>query len=589
MTLAENMGTDPSPGEDQTGGMRNAGSPTPAVFPEPESQRPTIVGRDYVISAGHPLVAQVMSEVLAAGGTAIDAGVVGGLVSNVVQVDMCNLGGVAPTLVKKAGEDTIHTLDGVGPWGREATLSAFLERHRGEMPLGSPPGVVPAAFDVWCATLSQFGTWRIADAIAPALDLAQRGFVLDQRTAQALGILGNGFSAYESSLAVYWPNGRPPQAGEVLVQPDLAMTLGRLAACDEGARGTGIDAARTLFYEGEIGQELIAFHRETGGWLTEADLAEYRPEIGTAQGVDFRGWKIFTPGPVGQGPVMQQALGILEGFPLEDLVRGSADHLHLVGEALKQGFAERERHYADPDFATEKIETLLSETRLQQLRAEIWPDKAGDGAASAPAAGHGKFDTTYICVADADGNIFSSMPSDTVDGAPIAPGLGFFVSPRGVQSRLDPDHPAAMAPGKRPRLTPAPAIMTNSETGEALAIGCPGGDMIVQAMVQTVVDLICYGMTPQQAVEAPRIATFSHPGSFYPHPCFPRRLAYEDRFDAEVIAELKRRGHVLHRWPAFEFDAGGVSIAGTRILSSDGEPRLVAAADPRRNTYAVGR
>jgi gamma-glutamyltranspeptidase/glutathione hydrolase len=181
------------------------------------------------------------------------------------------------------------------------------------------------------------------------------------------------------------------------------------------------------------------------------------------------------------------------------------------------------------------------------------------------------------------------MPSDTIDGAPIAPGLGYFVSPRGVQSRLDPAHPACIAPGKRPRLTPAPAIIANPATGEAMAIGCPGGDMIVQAMVQSVVDMICYGMTPQQAVEAPRVASFSHPGSFYPHPTFPRRMAVEARFPEDVLADLEARGHVLHEWPAFEFDAGGVSIAGTRILAEGGSPRLVAAADPRRITYAVGR
>ena len=576
-------------GADQTGGMRNAGSPTPAVFPAPESMRPTIVGRDFVVSAGHPIVAQVMAEVMAKGGTAIDAGVVGGLLSNVVQVDMCNLGGVAPTLIRVAGDDTVHVLDGVGPWGADVTLQAFLDRYHGEMPLGSPPGVVPAAFDVWCTALSRFGTWRFADAVAPAIDQARNGFVLDQRTAQAFAILGNGFGAYDSSRRVFWPRGRAPLAGEVLVQADLGHTLERLAACDCGSRTEGIAAARALFYDGAIAAELIAFHRETGGWLTVEDLRAYKPDVGIAPQVGFRGWHVHTPGTVGQGPVMLQALGILDGLPLEDLSRGSADHLHLIAEALKQGFAERERFYADPAFAPTPIADLLTPERLAVLRAEIRPGQALDGAAATPAGGMARFDTTYIAAADAAGNVFSSMPSDTADGAPIAPGLGFFVSPRGVQSRLDPAHPACIAPGKRPRLTPAPAIMVNPGSGEAMAIGCPGGDMIVQAMLQTIVDMICYGMTPQQAVEAPRVATFSHPGSFYPHPAFPRRLAVEDRFSPAVLKDLAQRGHVLHIWPAFEFDAGGVSIAGTRILAPGGEPRLVAAADPRRSTYAAGR
>jgi hypothetical protein len=330
-------------GADRTGGMRNAGSPTPAVFPPPESMRPTIVGRDFTVSAGHPVVAQVMAEVMARGGTAIDAGVVGGLLSNVVQVDMCNLGGVAPTLIRMAGDETVHVLDGVGPWGAEVTLDAFLARHDGDMPLGSPPGVVPAAFDVWCTALARFGTLRFAEAAAPAIDAAKGGIILDQRTAKALELLGNGFSAYPSSLAVYWPEGRAPLPGEMLVQADLGRTLERLAERDEGTREEGIAAARALFYEGELARELVAFHRETGGWLTPDDLARYRPQVGTAPSIGFRGWRVSTPGMVGQGPVMLQALGILDGLPLEKLARGSADHLHLICEALKQGFAERER------------------------------------------------------------------------------------------------------------------------------------------------------------------------------------------------------------------------------------------------------
>ena len=157
---------------------------------------------------------------------------------------MCNLGGVAPSLVRPAGSSRVWAIDGVGNWGREVTLDGFLARHGGEMPLGSPVGVVPAAFDAWCTLLSRFGTWRLRDAIAPALDLARRGFVLDEVTATALRILGSGFSAYPSSVAAYWPKGRAPRAGETLALPDLARTLSRLSACDDAlGREDGIAAA----------------------------------------------------------------------------------------------------------------------------------------------------------------------------------------------------------------------------------------------------------------------------------------------------------------------------------------------------------
>jgi gamma-glutamyltranspeptidase/glutathione hydrolase len=579
----------PVPGADQTGGLRNAGSPTPAIFPPPESQRPTLVGRDFVVSAGHPIVAQAMAEVMARGGTAIDAGVVGGLMSNVVQVDMCNLGGVAPTLIRTAGDRRVWCLDGVGNWGAEATLERFLAAHDGEMPLGSPVGVVPAAFDVWCTALARFGTWRLSECIAPALDYAARGFPLDLRTAKALDLLSNGFSAYASSLVVYRPGGRALRPGETLVQADLARSLGRLAAADAGPRETGIAAARALFYEGEMARELIAFHRATGGSLTVDDLAAYRPEPLEAAGVGYGDWRVHTPGIVGQGPVMLQALGILDGLDLAAHAHGSPEHLHLVAEALKQGFHERERHYADPGFAQTTVEALLAPEHLAKLRGEIAMNSVLPGAAEAPAGGTARSDTTYVAAADAAGNLFSSMPSDTVDGAPIAPGLGYFVSPRGVQSRLEAGHPCAIAPGKRPRLTPAPAIAVNGTTGEGMAIGCPGGDMIVQAMLQSFLDMVTYGLTPQQAVETPRVATFSHPGSFYPHPAFPLRLAVEARVAPETRAALAAKGHDIHDWAAFEFDAGGVSIAGSRVMAEGGEPVLTAAADPRRITYAAGR
>lgn len=591
MTVTFEMDGSPhiTPGENQTGGMRNAGSPTPAIFPPPESLRPTIVGRDFVVSAGHPVVAQIMAEVMARGGTAIDAGVAGGLASNVVQADMCNLGGVAPILLRVAGSADLWAIDGVGPWGHEVTLAGFLERHNGEMPLGSPPGVVPAAFDAWCTALARFGTWRISDVLAPAIDQATSGTVLDQRTAKAFELLGNGFSGYESTRMVYWPQGRAPTAGERLYQPALGRTLARLAACDTGPRETGIAAARALFYKGDIAAELIAFHRATGGWLTREDLAAYCSPPYHPPRVGFEGWQVATPGIVGQGPVMLQALGILDGLALGAQPRGSVAQLHLVAEALKLGFAERERFYTDPHFADTSIEALLDPAHLAALRARIDPERALPGAAAAQAPGRARCDTTYVAAADAAGNLFSAMPSDTIDGAPIVPELGFFVSPRGVQSRLEPDHPAVIAPGKRPRLTPAPAIALRPASGEALAIGCPGGDMIVQAMLQAFIEMACYGLTPQQAAEAPRVATFSHPGSFHPHPAFPMRLAVESRICADTRAGLAALGHDIHLWPDFEFDAGGVSIAGHRVLDQGGAPVLVAAADPRRITYAAGR
>ncbi|MEQ8967476.1 MAG: gamma-glutamyltransferase [Azospirillaceae bacterium] len=584
------------------GGMRNEASPTPNIFPPPESMRPTLVGDRWMVSAGHPLVAEVAGAVLEAGGTAIDAGVAGGFASNVVQADMCNLGGVAPMVVRPAGSEQAYAISGVGWWGRSATPEAFRARHGDDMPLGAPVGVVPAAVDAWITALARFGTRRLGELIAPAIALAAEGFPLDHRTATAYALLGTGFASWETSRRIYWPEGRPPRVGDRLVQRDLARTLGILAEAERAAggdRAAGLEAARAAFYEGDIAARVVAWCRAEGGWLDADDLAEFRSTVTPAPSVRFGDWRVFTTDTYSQGPVLLQALSILDGFDLASLRRGGADHLHLVAEALKIGFSDRERHYGDPDFPGTRIAELLADDHVAALRGMVDPRRALPDLPTLeaepptpPARGRERHDTTYLCVVDAAGNAFSAMPSDTIDGAPILDGLGFFVSPRGVQSRLDPAHPAALGPRRRPRLTPTPALalgVGGAEAGRAIALGCPGGDVIVQAMLQAFLEHAVFGRLPQQAVEAPRIATFAFPDSFFPNPHFHGRLSIEKRVPEAVRADLAQRGHALHVWPEWEFDAGGVCMAGDLRAPEEGEAVLFGAADPRRTCYARGR
>ena len=571
------------------GGMRNENAPTPCVFPPPESMRPTIVGRDFVVAAGHPLVAQVMADVLERGGSAVDAGVAGGLASNVAQVDMCNLGGIAPIVVRPAGSDQVWSIPGVGVWGREVSLEAFRARYGDDIPLGSAGGIVPAAFGAWIAALERFGSWSFAEVVSPAISLALDGFPLDLRTAAAIEIMGRSFAAWESSRATYWPRGRPPRFGETLVQPELGATLERLAAAETGAsRSVRLESVRQAFYDGGIAEAMTALHRADGGWLSRADLASFRTPVELAPSIGFRGWRVYATDLGTQGPAMLQALGILERLGIESYEPLSADSLHLMIEALKLAYLDRERNHCDPAFAPIRQDRLLAPDYVGRMASAVRMDRViEDGGAGEVTEARPRLDTTYLCAADRAGNVFSAMPSDTLDGAPILPGLGFFVSPRGVQSRLDPANVNALAPGKRPRVTPAPAIATAGD--QAIAFGCPGGDVIAQAMLQAFLNLAAHGMTPQQAVESPRVATFSFPGSFFPNPAFPRRVDIEARIPAAVRNELARRGHEISLWPEWEFDAGAVAIAGRLELGGCDGPVLAAAADPRRSAYAVGR
>ncbi|WP_306118228.1 MULTISPECIES: gamma-glutamyltransferase [unclassified Roseitalea] len=581
------------PDKTSAGGMRNADAPTPSVYPPPESMRPTLVGRHYMVCAGHPIVAQIMANVLEAGGTAIDAGVAGGFACTVIQPDMCNLGGIAPVVVRQAGQGALWTTAGVGVWGEQTDLDAFRARWGDDIPLGPATGIVPGAPDALLGTLARFGTWSFADIVEPLIAYARDGLVLDHRTAIALGIMGRSFAQWDSSRAVYWPKGRAPRIGEVIRQTDLAGTLEAMSAAETGSdRDTRIDNVRAAFYGGPIAEAMVAFNRAHGGTLNRADLDRFRGAFAPAPEVDFDGWRVATSDFGTQGPVMLQALGILRQFDLAAAGHGSADALHLVIEALKLGFADRELHYCDPAFARSDQAALLAAPHLAALADRIEMGSARAFDVPPPTDSRPRFDTTYACAVDAAGNAMSVMPSDTLDGSPIVPGIGAMVSCRGVQSRLDPAHVNVLAPGKRPRVTPAPAIALRPSVDGAdqvLAFGCPGGDVIVQAMLQGFVNLIAHGMLPQQAVEAARVATFALPNSFFPNPAFPQRVDVENRIDREVRADLAARGHKLHEWPSWEFDAGAVMMAGRIDLGGVDGPVLSAAADPRRTAYAAGR
>jgi len=238
------------------------------------------------------------------------------------------------------------------------------------------------------------------------------------------------------------------------------------------------------------------------------------------------------------------------------------------------------------------VAALLADDHLAALRARIGT-QALPNLPTLPSPRS----TTYLCVVDGDGNAFSCAPSDTIDGAPLVEGLGILCSPRGVQSRLAHAHPNALGPGKRPCITPAPALALGPVAGRAdgstdrrvLAFGCPGGDVIVQAMVQAFLLLTRTTLSPQEVVEAPRVAGFSYPGGFHPHPEADGVVFAEDRIPAAVRDGLMARGHDVRAWPAYEFDAGSVQLVLDVVDPGPDGRVLAAAADPRRSAYAGAR
>lgn len=567
-------------------GSGMGGGVIPGIFAPPESMRPLVMGTHHAAVAGHPLTTDIAMRVLAAGGNAIDAGVAAGIASNVVQPDMANFGGIAPTVVRTAGDPTVWSIDGVGTWSRDVTLQGFLDRHGTRMPLGAPVGIVPGAPAAWIETLARFGTWTLAQVASPAITMAHEGVPVDHRLAGTLDKMTAPLS-WPSTLEIYRPSGRALRPSDRLVQHDLGRTLEELVAAEAGHadRLEGLEQARRCFYEGDIAARIAAFVIDGGGWMDARDLSSYRSEVAPAPGRRVGSWDMHTTSTFTQGLVVLQALGIIEGLDIgQDPLAGV--WIHRVNEALKLAFSDREIFYGDPRRVSVDVDLLLSNDHLASLRARIGEAALPDLPTHPFRAG-----TTYISVVDAQGNAFSCAPSDTIDGAPVIPGLGIFCSPRGIQSRLVESHPNRLAPEKRPCVTPAPALAVRTANApsspDVWAFGCPGGDVIVQAMVQGVLNVEQGGLNLQQAVEQARFAGFSFPGGFHPHPQGSNLLFLEDRIPSHVAEELRARGHDVRVWPALEFDAGSVQM--TRLEHRAAGPVATAAADLRRSAYAQAR
>jgi gamma-glutamyltranspeptidase/glutathione hydrolase len=570
------------------------------------SGRITLMGTRHMISAGHYLAAHAGFEILEAGGNAVDAGVAAGLAISVLQTDKVNFGGVAPQIIYTARDRKVHCIDGVGVWPKAVTPDYFLKRHGGKIPPGVERCVVPAAPDAWITALERFGTIGFGEAARAAIRFAREGFPMYPLMAEFIRANRAAYQRWPSSARVFLPKGRPPEVGEIFVQRELAATLQFLAdeerkVARRKGRRAGLRAARDAFYRGDVAREVARFIEREGGLVRYEDFAGYRVRFEPTVRLRHGGLELHTCGPWSQGPVLPMALNILEGYDLEAMGHNSADYIHVVAETLKLAFADRHRHFGDPRFVEVPVAGLVSKRYGAYRRSLVsmekaWPEMppAGDPDAlvelahccvpapqppDAPLPG----DTSYLCVMDRHGNAFSATPSDGSDKTPIVPGVGILCSGRGTQSWADPAHPSSVAPGKRPRLTPNPALALRN--GRAyMPFGTPGGDVQCQAMLQVFLNINVFGMDPQAAVEAPRFSSYSFPGSFEPHPYYPGLLALESRIEKRIGEELASRGHRVHWWGESSWLAGAVCT----IVADHQRGVLHGAADPRRPAYVLG-
>jgi len=557
-----------------------------------------------MVSAGHYHAAFAGMRVLAAGGNAVDAGVAAGLVLNVVHNDMCSLSGVAPIMLYHAQTQTLTTIAGVGVWPEAATLEYFLNEKQGTIPDDLTRCVVPAAAAAWLLALRNYGTMRFGEVAADAISLAAEGFPVYHFMARSIQTNVAGYRKYPVNREVYLRDGNAPEVGSVIVQRDLAATLRAMAEVEErahvGGRERALDAVRDYFYRGPIAKAMVKFSQDHGGLFAQEDFETFAVREEPPQQVRYCGDQVYGCGPWSQGPTLLMALGILDGVPLGAYSHNGPDAVHHIVEALKLAFSDRERYCGDPRFVDVPIDHLLSAAYLAERRGRIdpsraWPEMPPSGdipgfpsfateappSTTAATATDDLVGTSYLAVMDRHGNAFSATPSDGYATGPVIPGLGLHISDRGTQASLDPGSPNVIVPGKRPRLTPNPAMVFRNGV-PFIAFGTPGNDRQPQAMVQVLSNMLRWGMNPQEAVEQARVASYSFPSSTYPNKYEPGMLRIEGGVPDATVVELRRRGHTVDLWPRWSYSAGGVCAVRRDI---DGV--FTGGADPRREAYVA--
>ncbi len=516
------------------------------------------MGRSAAVVAGHQLAAQAGMRMLHAGGNAIDAAIAVAAAAAVLKPDACGLGSDLFLLFARAGTNDVFALNASGPAPRLATRDAF---PNGTIePFGLRAASVPGTVDGWYRAITRFGRLTLREVLAPAIELA-RGAPVSALFASTLAKNEDVLRRFPETYRVYYPNGRAPRAGEILVQSDLARTLEAIAT--QGPQS---------FYRGEFAQALDKYARATDAFLRAEDLAGYESEWREPLRATYRGYELIGQPPVSVGIAVLETMQILEHFPIHDLEDASAERIHLQVEAMKIAMADMRGHLGDPAFVSERAVPELLDRKHAALRAkEIDPAHAHSYEPANLFAQAGT-DTSYATVVDADGNAVSMLQSvyHIFGCGEIIPGTGTILNNRMTGFSLDPSSPNSLEPGKLTMHTLNP-LLVRKEGRAAICLGTPGGPSQTYTNMELLTRLIDDHLEPQGAIDAPR--WFMTPSG---------ELNVERSVPPEVRAALAALGHRVVDFPAHSASFGGAGI----ILVNAANVRE-AAADPRRETYAL--
>ena len=600
------------------------------VNPNPFTTRPEIEGTFGVVTSTHWIATAVGMATLEKGGNAFDAAVATAFTLQVVEPHLNGPGGDAPVIVYDVRRGKPEVICGQGPAPAGATIAHYRREGLDLVPgTGLLAACVPGTFETWMLLLRDYGTLSLAEVLAPAIGYAQNGHPLLERANATIATVAALFREHwPTSAAVYLQNGAVPPAGTLFANKQLAATYLRILKEAESAGGdrtAQIERARETWSQGFVAEAIGRFCRtqevmdSSGarhrGVLTAGDMARWTPPVEAPLTYDYCRYTVCKTGPWGQGPVMLQQLALLKGFGLDGLDPAGPELIHLQVECAKLAYADRESFYGDPDFVPVPMATLLSVAYNAARRKLVgptasldlrpgsiegfgavvkFPDRApaAAGAAAAAAAGAGeptvgklggvRGDTVHFDIVDQAGNMVSATPSGGwLQSSPVIPELGFCLGTRAQMFWLEEGHPAALAPGKRPRTTLTPTLALRD--GEPyLAWGTPGGDQQDQWITQMFLRHVHAGFNLQEAIDAPAWHSEHFPSSFWPRTARPGVLVVEGRVPKATVAELERRGHRVEVGP--DWSEGRLTAA-----ARDGVRRR-AAANPRgMQGYAAGR
>ena len=579
--------------------------------------RQPVRGVHGAVAAGSEWATEAGMRSYYKGGNAVDAGVSMMFAAATTETSHYGMGGESPILIRTK-DGKVFSIAGIGTMPKLATAEMFRERPlqpfevterdpgglKGIIPgAGLMPALVPGMVDAALLALREFGTLSFQEIVTPAIELAADGYALDDVRVNSINFSAPFFTRWPTSRQHFMPDRRPLRVGENFKQPDLARTLRSMAEAEKTALANGasrvgaIDAVRDYFYRGEIARKIDAFSKANGGLLRYEDLAAFKLHVEEPVSTTFRGYRIYKTGFWSQGPAMLQTLNILETFE-DSPAYNSPAYIHRLAEALKLAYADRDTYYGDPKFSNVPGDVLLSKEYAASRRRLI-TDKASQeflpGAVNGKTGRHPALeemasikidpalmahDTTCVDAIDRDGIMFSATPSGAWMPSVIAGDTGIPLSVRAQSFVLVPGHPNELGPGKRPRVTLSPTLVTHADGRPYAVLSTPGGDSQEQGLLQVLLDTVQHRMNAQNSVEAPRFGTRHLVSSFDNHAWNRADLQLDERIAQSVAADLAGRGHKVSYMSRY---ANGTAPVLIRVLENG---VIEAGADPFYNRSA---